>query len=219
MTLGPNVVVLRDKVSRKLRNSFVARFHLALHRKESPPIASAGEFTYGLNNIQVRYVGEAELHIGNFCSIADNLTVFLGGNHKHDFISTYPFGLTDFISKWESAGFKPEPYQTSKGDVRIGNDVWIGSNVTIMSGVQIGDGAVIAANSHVVSNVEPYSLIGGNPAKLIRKRFSDNYCETLLSLKWWNWPTDKIIKAQGILMSELSETTILRLMELSSDEL
>jgi len=83
-------------------------------------------------------------------------------------------------------------HPSTKGDVIIGNDVWIGQNVTIMSGISIGDGSVIANNSHVVKNVEPYSLVGGNPAKLIKYRFTTDQIEKLLKIKWWDWEDDKI---------------------------
>jgi len=81
---------------------------------------------------------------------------------------------------------------TTKGDVIIGNDVWVASYTTIMSGVTIGDGAVIANNSHVVKNVEPYSLVGGNPAKFIKYRFTEEQIKKLLEIKWWDWTDEKI---------------------------
>ena len=112
-----------------------------------------------------------------------------GGNHRTDWITTYPFGhrLTNVFNK-----FNGEGHPKTNGDVNIGNDVWIGSNVTIMSGVNIGDGAVIANNSHIVKNVDPYTIVGGNPGKFIKKRFSDETIELLLKIKWWYWDNDKI---------------------------
>ena len=89
----------------------------------------------------------------------------------------------------------------SNGDVIIGNDVWIGHESTIMSGVKIGDGAVIAANSVVVKDVEPYTIVGGNPAKVIKKRFSDDIINNLLELKWWDWSNEKINENLNILCS------------------
>ena len=89
-----------------------------------------------------------------------------------------------------------------KGDTVIGNDVWIGQDVTIMPGVIIGDGAVIAANSTVVKSVEPYSIYGGNPAKFIKKRFSDEKIEFLLKLEWWNWSEEEIFDNLENLTSE-----------------
>jgi virginiamycin A acetyltransferase len=93
-------------------------------------------------------------------------------------------------------------HPSTKGDVIIGNDVWIGANVTIMSGVTIGDGAVIANNSHVVKNVEPYSLVGGNPAKLIKYRFTPEQIEKLLKIKWWYWDDKKINKFTPLLCND-----------------
>ena len=125
---------------------------------------------------------------GNFCSIGDNVTIYLGGNLRTDWVSTYPFGYVYehvFTTKIPGAC-------TTRGDVIIGNDVWIADNVTIMSGVSIGDGAVIACNSHVVKDVEPYSIVGGNPAKFIKHRFTQEQIECLLKIKWWNWDTQKI---------------------------
>jgi hypothetical protein len=94
-----------------------------------------------------------------------------------------------------------EGFPKSNGPVTIGNDVWIGNGVTIMSGVRIGDGAILAAGSHVIQDVEPYAIAGGNPAKSIKHRFSPDICNELLRLQWWNWPLDVILKHQNLLSS------------------
>ena len=114
--------------------------------------------------------------------IASDVTFIMNGaNHLSDAISSYPFAV--FGEGWEGAmEGKSYPY---RGDTIVGNDVWIGYNATIMAGVKIGDGAIIGANSTVTKDVEPYAIVGGNPAKLIRKRFSEDEIETLLKLKWW----------------------------------
>ena len=104
-------------------------------------------------------------------------------------VTTYPFG---HINQGVFNKFNGQGHPTSKGNVVIGNDVWIGANVTIMSGITIGDGAVIANNSHVVRSVEPYTIVGGNPAKLIKYRFSKEQIEKLLEIKWWYWDDAKI---------------------------
>lgn len=111
-----------------------------------------------------------------------------GANHLIDAISTYPFSI--FGNGWDKAmDGKQFPY---KGDLVIGNDVWIGYNSILMAGITVGDGAIIAANSTVTGDVEPYTIVGGNPAKLIRKRFSEEKTAKLLELKWWDWDIKKI---------------------------
>jgi acetyltransferase-like isoleucine patch superfamily enzyme len=132
---------------------------------------------------------DTKLVVGKFYSIAKNVKAYLGGYHRTDWVTTYPFG---HIGKVLYNNFDGNGHPSSKGDIIIGNDIWIGDNVTIMSGVKIGDGAVIAANSHVVKDVEPYSITGGNPAKLIKYRFTPEQIEKLLEIKWWDWEDSKI---------------------------
>jgi acetyltransferase-like isoleucine patch superfamily enzyme len=147
-------------------------------------IRNVGKHTYGHHNIEIYYWGENTwLDIGNFCSISGHIHVYLGGNHRTDWATTYPFG---HINQNTFSSFSGEGHPQTKGDVKIGNDVWIGTHVTIMSGITIGDGACIASNSVITKDVEPYSIVGGNPAKLIKKRFTDKTIETLLELKWWD---------------------------------
>lgn len=130
-----------------------------------------------------------QLIIGKFCMIACDVKFIMNGaNHLSNAISTYPFAV--FGNGWESA-MEGKTYP-NKGNIEIGNDVWIGYNATIMAGVKIGDGAIIATNSTVVSDVEPYSIVGGNPAKEIKKRFSPDVISRLLKLQWWNWDIEKI---------------------------
>ena len=113
-----------------------------------------------------------------------------GANHLTNALTSYPFAI--FNNGWENAmENKSYPH---KGDINIGNDVWIGFNATIMAGVTIGDGAIIATNSTVVKDVEPYSIVGGNPANEIKKRFSEKTINELLEIKWWNWDIEKITK-------------------------
>ena len=109
-----------------------------------------------------------------------------GANHPMKGFSTYPFKV--FGESWEDVPMNV----VSKGDIVIGNDVWIGNSVTIMHGVKIGDGAIIGTNALVTKDVEPYTIVGGNPAKPIKKRFDDKTIEFLLKLAWWNWPIEKI---------------------------
>lgn len=157
-----------------------------------------GEYTYGKNNIKIfKWDEHTNLKIGKFCSIAENCKVYLGGNHRTDWFTTYPFGhINQNIFKYSGVG-----HPSSKGNVEIGNDVWIAANVTIMSGVKIGDGAVIANNSHVVKNVEPYSIYGGNPARFIKYRFDEETIEILLKIKWWDKSISEINDIIPILCS------------------
>ena len=149
-----------------------------------------GAYTYGENHLKVKEWGEgASLIIGKFCSIASDITIFLGGNHCIDWITTYPFGHINFETFGDNK-LAGHPY--SNGNVVIGNDVWIGSGSTIMSGIQIGDGAVIAANSHVVKDVPAYAVVGGNPSKIINTRFSNEVVDLLLVLRWWDLDEDII---------------------------
>jgi virginiamycin A acetyltransferase len=134
------------------------------------------------------FVGK-KLIIGKFCQIASGSTFIMNGaNHLKDAISTFPFAI--FGEDWKDA-MAGKTYPT-KGDTIIGNDVWIEYDATIMPGVKIGDGAIIGSKSIVTKDVEPYSIFGGNPAKLIRKRFSDSKIAELLDLKWWNWTVEEI---------------------------
>ncbi len=141
------------------------------------------------------FVGD-KLIIGKFCMIASGVTFIMNGaNHLTDAISTYPFAI--FGNGWEHA-MDGKTYPV-KGDTEIGNDVWIGCNATIMPGVKIGDGAIIAARSTIVKNVAPYSIVGGNPAKEIKKRFSEEQIQKLLELKWWDWDIEKITRNLSVL--------------------
>lgn len=160
-----------------------------------------GKFTYGQQNITHVFKQEfpnVRLIIGKFCSIASNIKVYYGqGYHDSNNISTYPFG---YVHNNEF-GLPCYNNGKTKGDIIIGNDVWIGDNVTIISGVIIGDGSIIATNSHVTSNVKPYSIVGGNPAKLIKYRFDDEIIQKLLEIKWWDWDTEKIKNFASVLNS------------------
>jgi acetyltransferase-like isoleucine patch superfamily enzyme len=132
--------------------------------------------------------GSARLSIGNFTQFGGNVLIVLT-NHKTDTVSSYPFKL--HRAYWPTVPNSGTDF-TTRGDVQIGSDVWIGANATILSGVAIGHGAVIAANACVTKNVEPYSIVGGNPARFIRYRFSKEQIKKLLQIEWWNWPEDRV---------------------------
>ena len=130
---------------------------------------------------------DEKLIIGKFCQLATGVRFIMNGsNHHMDGISTYPFKVMG--KSWQDAPMNP-PF---KGNTVIGNDVWIGNSATIMQGIKIGDGAIIGTNALVTKDVAPYTIVGGNPAQEIRKRFDQEAIEFLLELAWWNWPIDKI---------------------------
>lgn len=164
------------------------------------PNITVGEYTYyddkdGAERFEERvthhydFIGD-RLIIGKFCAIGRGIEFIMNGaNHRMNSVTTYPFNIMG--GTWEKA--TPELSDLPlKGDTVIGNDVWIGQNVTVMPGVKVGDGAIIAANSVVTKDIPAYHIVGGNPAKIIRKRFDDDLIEYLLSLKWWDWPTEQI---------------------------
>lgn len=177
------------------------------------PNIIVGDYTYyddfeSVDNFEknVKYhfdfIGD-KLIIGKFCMIASGVTFIMNGaNHKMDGITAYPFNI--FGKDWKVVEPKLSdlPY---KGDTVIGNDVWIGTNVTIMPGVKVGDGSIIASNATVTKDVAPYSIVGGNPAKEIKKRFSEQKIKELLEMQWWNWDIEKITTNLKYLTEKIKE--------------
>ena len=144
------------------------------------------------NNVLYHYpINKDRLIIGKFCSIACGAKfLFNSANHKMASLSTYTFPL--FFEEW---GLKKENVAQAwdqKGDIMIGNDVWIGYEAVILSGVTIGDGAVIGCRAVVTKDIPPYTIVGGVPAKPIRKRFDEETIKELQKIKWWDWPEEKI---------------------------
>ena len=158
-----------------------------------------GDYSYG-KIIIFDWNQGSKLKIGKYCSFAVP-TILLGGEHRPDWITTFPFPDHIFSKSFPEAN-NIKGFSKTKGDVIIGNDVWVGKDAIILSGVKIGDGAVIAARSVVVKDVPPYTIIGGNPAKVIRKRFDEKTINQLLKIQWWNWPITKIKKNIHLLCSK-----------------
>lgn len=144
------------------------------------------------NNVLYHYpVNHERLVIGKFCSIACGAKfLFNSANHTLDSLSTYTFPI--FFEEWGLPVENIPRAWDNKGDIVIGNDVWIGYEAVVMAGVTIGDGAIIGTRAVVTKDVPPYTIVGGVPAKPIRKRFDDETIERLLDLKWWDWPVEKI---------------------------
>ena len=174
---------LLNKPQRTLQR-FIARY----------PNYEIGKNCYGVPEIKFPHP-DATLKIGSYCSIAKNVQIFLGGIHRTDWISTYPFPA------FSETATHIKNHQTSKGSVVIGSDVWLCQNSTILSGVNIGHGAVVANGAIVTKNVAPYSIVAGNPAKHIRWRFDEKTRNALLKSAWWNWPQEEIEKIAPLLCS------------------
>ena len=149
-----------------------------------------GAYTYG--EPTVLFTGQgAVCMVGAYCSIAAGVTILLGGEHRTDTVSSYPFHERD--------GTASRPNAYTKGDVAIGSDVWIGQGATILSGVTIGDGAVIGAGALVAKDVPPYAVMIGNPARILRFRFTEKQRLRLLELRWWDWDRGRIEEAAQLL--------------------
>lgn len=171
----------------------------------SNPNITVGEYTmyndfendptlFEKNNVLYHYpINKDKLVIGKFCSIACGAKfLFTSANHTMKSLSTYPFPL--FFEEWGLDKKDVTKSWDNKGDIIIGNDVWIGYEAVILSGVTIGDGAIIGTRALVTKDVLPYTIVGGMPAKIIRKRFEEETINLLLEKKWWNWSREKIAK-------------------------
>lgn len=156
-----------------------------------------GDFTYA-DHPRIWTWGEgAKLKIGKFCSIAANVQFLLGGNHHTEWCTTYPFNVL-----LPETCPDVEHHAVTNGNITVKNDVWIGNDVTILSGVTIGNGAVIANGAIVTRDIEPYTIVGGIPAKKINNRFDTSTILALEHIKWWDWPLNKLAEVLPILCSK-----------------
>lgn len=175
---------LREKPARSL-----AKF------KNSYPNYKIGKNNYGVPFIKNPH-RDATLTIGSYCSIAPNVKIYMGGMHRTDWVTTYPFPA--FIHHAQHI----ENFAPTHGSITIGSDVWLCANCVILSGVTIGHGAVIANSAIVTKDVAPYEIVGGNPAKHIRWRFDEPTREALLKSAWWDWPEHEVLSVVDLLCSE-----------------
>lgn len=174
------LVFLKNHI--KASNIFVGDYTYFDDRRHGPEKFEEYNVLYNYDFSKVKLV------IGKFCAIAAEVKFIMTGDHKLDAISTYPFPI--FGNGWEEA-FNIFDLPV-KGDITIGNDVWLGYDCLIKNGVTIGNGAIIAARAVVVKDVPAYSIVGGNPAKILKMRFDDKTIERLQTIAWWNWPIEKI---------------------------
>lgn len=183
-----------------MKTPLLTRFESEAMTEQQQPeyLESAGRYIYGKPRVRA-FLANGKVKIGSFVSISYNVTIFLGGNHRMDWVSTWPFAAYDDFP--EVANLKGEEQYTN-GNVVIGNDVWLCENCTIMSGVTIGDGAVVGANAVVRKDVAPYSVVLGNPAREFRKRFDPRQIESLLKIAWWDWPEERIRNALPVMCSK-----------------
>lgn len=168
-----------------------------------------GDWTYG-KPIVYQWDPKCSLTIGKFCSIADGVKILLGGEHRTNWVSTYPFNMIARRTSFFFGVKGVEGHPASKGNVVIGNDVWIGSHAIILSGVTIHDGAVVGAGSVVTKDVASYAIVAGSPARQIRPRFDEGTISALLKIAWWNWPLPKIEEALPLILSGDIEVFIQR---------
>ncbi|APR04067.1 CatB-related O-acetyltransferase [Thauera chlorobenzoica] len=164
--------------------------------QERFPQYAIGRGSYG--DLTVRSWKEGTtLTIGAYCSIAAGVKVFLGGEHRADWVTTFPFPAI-----WPADAGHITGHPRSRGDVVIGNDVWLGTEAMIMSGVTIGDGAVVGARAVVTRDVPPYAIVAGNPARIVRYRFDPVIIARLLRARWWHWSDDRIRTYLPLLLSD-----------------
>ncbi|HEX2674550.1 MAG TPA: CatB-related O-acetyltransferase [Polyangiaceae bacterium] len=159
----------------------------ALAQLEAVGLLEIGRFTYGTPTVLAFGPNPPRLRIGSFCSISDNVEILMNGDHRTDWVSTYPFRL-----QLAMPGVFEDGHPSSRGPVTIGNDVWLARGALILSGVTIGDGAVVGARAVVTRDVAPYSIVVGNPARHARYRFDEDAIRRLTRLRWWDWPESKI---------------------------
>jgi acetyltransferase-like isoleucine patch superfamily enzyme len=171
-----------------------------LHHAESRVSnVQVGDYTYTADVVPelIAYLPTDIIIIGKFCSLANGAIIFGGGEHRHDWISTYPFRVA-----FGDPMANKDGHPTSKGPTIVGNDVYIGYHAIVLSGVKVGNGVIIGAGAVVTQNIPDYAIVGGNPARVIKMRMTDAQIADMLRIKWWDWPIEEIKKAIPYLCSD-----------------
>ncbi|HWI08774.1 MAG TPA: CatB-related O-acetyltransferase [Solirubrobacteraceae bacterium] len=203
---GPVVARAREA---KARRAAVERLRRSLNRAESSVALQEraqqhladgtlvmGNMSYYAPNV-VKYTGDSgRVIVGNFASVAPDADFYVGGQHRTEWVSQY--GLRAML---DLPGAHEDGFTHGRGDIVVGSDTWVTNGCTVMSGVTIGDGAVVGTKAVVAKDVRPYAIVVGNPAREIRRRFSDEQVEALLRIRWWDWPTDKVKQHVEIISS------------------
>lgn len=211
LNIMPSQTNFFDKLKKKLyKKNKLSKFERQTKRfKERYPHYTIGNGSYGVPEVH-DWNEHSTLKIGAFCSISAYVQIFLGGEHRIDWVTTSPLNVM-FKNK------KISNHARSKGDVIIGNDVWICANAVILSGVTIGDGAIIGNSAIVTRDIEPYSIVAGNPAKHIKYRFTPYIIDELLKIQWWNWSEQIIRDNMHILLNTDIDSFILQAKSINKD--
>ena len=182
-------------------------------------LASVGKWSYSTSPLKIYRWNDSKIYIGNFCSIGPEVKIIIGGTHRIDWVSTAQInaGTFNFNDNFLKAQ-KIKDFKNSIEDLHIENDVWIGAFSIIYSGVKLGNGSVVAAGSVVTKDVDPYTVVGGNPAKFIKKRFTTKQINFLNSSKWWELDDKKIDTLSKYLLNENVDLFIKKFKTLKYDK-
>jgi len=181
------MLIVRPRLIKYFRKLMFMQNEVVLERLKKAGLLEIGKHTYGKIIVDAYEGSESKITIGKYCSISRDVRFINGGIHPIDWVSLYPFRI-----KWKMEGALADGMPASKGPIEVMNDVWIGTGSTILSGVTIGNGAIIMAGSIVTKDVPAFTIVGGIPAKPVKKRFSDQEIQALEEIKWWDWSEEKI---------------------------